>query len=317
MLLSESDRRLKKYENLRESVNETFVEGRKHAQEAVEYEKAKTYWTVGTLIEKHVLLNEKRGDYGKKIVNQLAKDLGTNQTLLYYALQFAKTYKEFPQNKKMSWSHYRALLPIKNEKERNDLAVQVEEWGWSSRQLEKAIGKTHLKKDQDKKRALLKEDVVFVDGEIYEVVDHLDSDSKRPMLAMGFDVFYQLSKMPGHFYAGDFVKLMASQKGDFKFIKITKPKGYVRKYSQAWITVLSKTESCILIDLGLGMKFRKCIALSQIKIDSKTKMTKEGFCSQLKRFQSSGRPAKVLISYEFAAFPQKNLTESLLIHQFL
>lgn len=317
MLLSASDNRLKKYENLRESVNETFIEGRKLAQEAVEYEKAKTYWTVGALIEKHVLLNEKRGDYGKKIVTLLAKDLGTNQTLLYYALQFARSYKDFPQNKKLSWSHYRALLPVKSEKERDELAIKVEEWGWSSRQLETAVSKVQTKKAFENKNSLPIEKVAFLSQDVYELAENKTSDSKKLMLKLGFDVFYQPSKLPGHFYRGDYVKVLSSESSGFKFVKFSKPKGNVRKYLHAWITLDKKSEVCFLVELGLGMTVQKNIFLHELRFSQEARIKQENLLTQIKSNKNLNKPLKVLISCDFSHSLEDPQADVIYFHDFL
>ncbi len=126
------------YANLKKEVGEALESGRRRAQEAVEQEKTRTYWEVGRLIDAHVLQSQERGDYGKKVLSRLSEDLNTNQTLLYYALQFARAYENFPAPGKLTWSHYRALLPVKDEGARKELETQAEEWGWSSRRLEEA-----------------------------------------------------------------------------------------------------------------------------------------------------------------------------------
>ncbi len=137
------------YSSLKKEVGEALEAGRKRAQEAVEQEKTRTYWEVGQLIDAHVLQSGERGDYGKKVLRRLSEDLRTNQTLLYYALQFARAYENFPAPGKLTWSHYRALLPVKDEGLRKGLEAQAEEWGWSSRRLEEAVG-TAGRKASDK-----------------------------------------------------------------------------------------------------------------------------------------------------------------------
>lgn len=194
---------VKSYGGLRKLVSKTLDDGRKQAQDAVEKVKARTYWDIGRLIDAHVLQSQKRGDYGKQVIQRLAGDLKTNQTLLYYALQFARSYKELPEADSMTWSHYRALLPVKDEKKRQSLESRVEEWGWSSRQLELAISKEKKKKTAGAGSAAeaVSDFTAGVSG-FYRVV-------KRPgksglcELSLGFDLFYRPENFPAKFNAGD------------------------------------------------------------------------------------------------------------------
>ena len=88
-------------------------------------EKLLTNWTIGKLlVEAQGGLN--RAKYGDGLINKWAIELEKNYGINYSKrnLMFYRTfYSLFPNVNTLcshlSWSHYRYLLPIKNESERN------------------------------------------------------------------------------------------------------------------------------------------------------------------------------------------------------
>ena len=89
------------------------------------HEKLLTNWTIGKLlVEAQGGLN--RAKYGDGLINKWAIELEKNYGINYSKrnLMFYRTfYSLFPNVNTLcshlSWSHYRYLLPIKNESERN------------------------------------------------------------------------------------------------------------------------------------------------------------------------------------------------------
>ena len=202
------------YEALRDEVRRTLETGRARAREAVEQEKTRTYWEAGGLIDRHVLDHGERGGYGDKVIRRLAADLQTNQTLLYYARQFARAYPIFPASGKLTWSHYKALLPLENEDERRKLEEKVEEWGWSSRQLTAEVSKAGgtavvaeaSVKSVRRASAVLKP----LSGKtgLYRVFQKRPEDTLW-WLDLGFSCYVELPKLKRPFLDGDFVAAAA------------------------------------------------------------------------------------------------------------
>ena len=85
------------------------------------------FWNVGKRINEDILQN-KRADYGKRIVPtlsaQLTEKYGKNFETknLHRMMQFAELFPELeivaPLARQLSWSHFQILIPLKNEKER-------------------------------------------------------------------------------------------------------------------------------------------------------------------------------------------------------
>lgn len=88
-----------------------------------------------------------RAEYGKKLLQylseQLTKEFGKGFTVinLKYMRQF---YRAFPIRHtlcdKLSWSHYRLLMRIEDEKARKFYLDESVKSGWSVRQIERQIG---------------------------------------------------------------------------------------------------------------------------------------------------------------------------------
>ncbi|MBQ7448298.1 MAG: DUF1016 family protein, partial [Paludibacteraceae bacterium] len=103
------------------------------------------YWQIGKVITEDEL-QHKRAEYGKSVLRNLAMRLteefgkGFDESNLRYMCLF---YKAFPiydtLRHELSWSHYRKLISVEDEKARqwymNEAASQV----WSTRQLDRQI----------------------------------------------------------------------------------------------------------------------------------------------------------------------------------
>ncbi len=86
------------------------------------------FWHIGKRISDHVLQN-KRAEYGKQIVvtvsRELVKRFGNNyeEKNLRRMIQFAEKYPDFENvvtlSRHLSWSHFIALIPLKNSKVRD------------------------------------------------------------------------------------------------------------------------------------------------------------------------------------------------------
>ncbi|OFX23774.1 MAG: hypothetical protein A2033_11655 [Bacteroidetes bacterium GWA2_31_9] len=106
------------------------------------------FWKVGKRINEFVLQN-KRADYGKQIVvtlsRQLTEKYGRNfeEKNLRRMLQFAELYSDFQivvtLSRQLSWSHFLALIPLKQQEAKIFYAQKTVSEGWSVRELRKQI----------------------------------------------------------------------------------------------------------------------------------------------------------------------------------
>lgn len=108
-------------------------------------------WLIGYRISEEELKGDVRADYGTNIIKQLSSDLtnqygkGYTKTNLY---SFYSFYKMFPNifhsvsgksQSLLSWTHYRTLIQVKDQKARSWYEKEAIEQTWSVRTLQRNI----------------------------------------------------------------------------------------------------------------------------------------------------------------------------------
>jgi len=127
------------YKELLKAVRFAMATGRKRAEEAVERERVRTAWEIGTLIDEHVLQHKEYAGYDQQVLIRLAKDLGSSRTELSYMLQFARAYPIFRHAEILPWSHHEALLAVNDPEKRKALAERVSKENWDRDRLRKEV----------------------------------------------------------------------------------------------------------------------------------------------------------------------------------
>ena len=121
-----------------------IAEARRQAAAAVNISLTLLYWRVGDRIRREVLDNERAG-YGEKIVATLSQQLvadfgrGFEVTNLTRMMKFAEGFPD-PEivatlSQRLSWSHFRELLPLSQPLQREFYAEMSRVEGWSVRTL--------------------------------------------------------------------------------------------------------------------------------------------------------------------------------------
>jgi len=129
-------------------VRKVILEAREQTAQAVNAALALTYWHVGDRIRREILL-EKRAEYGDRIVSALATQLelefgrGFGEKNLRRMVQFAEV---FPNDqivaaliRQLSWTHFTALIPLKDRLQRDFYAEMCRIERWSVRMLRDRI----------------------------------------------------------------------------------------------------------------------------------------------------------------------------------
>lgn len=147
------------YENIRNEV----TKARQKVYAAVNSAMVETYWNIGKQIYEAQGESE-RAEYGSGLLKFLSEKLteefgkGFTVTNLKYMRQF---YIAFPNrhalSDQLSWTHYRMLLKVEDEKARNFYLLECEKSNWSTRQLERQINSFYYQrllssKDEDSVR---------------------------------------------------------------------------------------------------------------------------------------------------------------------
>ena len=129
------------YDQLIQAIREIRAQSQARIEDAVEQEKVREVWETGRLIDEHILQHKERADYDKQVVLRLSRDLEMSFRELYYTLEFARAYPNLLPGAKLSWSHYKALLDLKNMNERNEVAAQAEKEDWGRDRIREEVTK--------------------------------------------------------------------------------------------------------------------------------------------------------------------------------
>jgi hypothetical protein len=107
-----------------------------------------TYWNIGKRINNETL-NNQRAEYGKQIVVSVARQLTVQygrsfeEKSLRRMMQFAQVFEDeqivATLWRQLSWSHFKLLIPLKDELQLNFYSQMCRLEGWSVKTLQKKI----------------------------------------------------------------------------------------------------------------------------------------------------------------------------------
>ena len=145
------------YEHIRQAVQLA----RRKVATAINTVMVETYWHIGRMIVEEEQEGKERATYGDQLLPQLAEQLsaefgkGFDETNLRKMRQF---YLVFPIRDalrlELSWTHYRLLMRVANERARDFYLQEAIDSQWSTRTLERQINSFYYERllaSQDKK----------------------------------------------------------------------------------------------------------------------------------------------------------------------
>lgn len=170
----------------------------KAAYQAVNTTLIQRNWLLGYRIAKEELGGDERSEYGLRVIKEISKKLtqrygkGYDRSNLYHCLKFYKTFPEIvdtvcrQSNSLLSWSHYRALLQVKDHDARAWYEKEAAEQTWSVRTLQRNISSQYYY------RMLKTQKKELVESEMKELTASYQKDKlefiKNPVVAefLGF-----------------------------------------------------------------------------------------------------------------------------------
>ena len=122
---------------------------RQRVAETVNAELTMIYWHIGERINREILGNQ-RAEYGKQIVSTVATQLqelygtkGFEPRTIRRMMQFASLFPDIqivtPLVTQLSWSHFLAVMPLKDEIQREFYLTMAASEHWSKRMLQSKI----------------------------------------------------------------------------------------------------------------------------------------------------------------------------------
>ncbi|MBI3016185.1 MAG: DUF1016 domain-containing protein, partial [Candidatus Tectomicrobia bacterium] len=193
--------------SLHTEIRELILSARNQVAQAVNAGLTRLYWQVGDRVRREIL-KEKRAEYGEEIVVSLSRQLeqefgrGFSEKNLRRMVQFTEAIPDeqivVTLLRQLSWSHFIALLPIKDPLQRDFYAEMCRIERWSVRMLRRQIGsmlyeRTALSKKPEKliKQELqtlrdedrLSPDLVFRDPYFLDFLGLKDTYSEKDLEA--------------------------------------------------------------------------------------------------------------------------------------
>ena len=135
--------------NILQDMREIIDVSRDSAYQAVNIALVRRNWLLGRRIAEEELNGGSRAEYGLEIIKKLSKELtgeygkGFTKTNLYNFYMFYKTFPEIfhavsgKSAPLLSWTHYRTLLQVKDDKAREWYEKEAIEQTWAVRTLQR------------------------------------------------------------------------------------------------------------------------------------------------------------------------------------
>lgn len=180
-------------DDILKDMRQIIESSQKAAHQAVNMTLVQRNWMMGYRIASEELHGEKRAEYGAKIIKKLSKELSTEygkgftKTNLYNFYSFYKTYPEIFHSASgksqpiLSWTHYRILLQVKDEKAREWYEKEALQQAWSVRTLQRNVSSQYYY------RMLQTQKKNLVENEMNELTKEYQNDKlefiKNPVIA--------------------------------------------------------------------------------------------------------------------------------------
>jgi predicted nuclease of restriction endonuclease-like (RecB) superfamily len=150
--------------NTYESIRQVIEKARSTAYRTVNFIMVAAYWNIGKIIVEEEQKGSAKAAYGNYLIkllsSRLAKDYGNgfDESNLRHMRQFFLTFPiQDALRLELSWTHYRILLRVENNKARDFYTIECINSNWSTRELERQINTLlyeRLALSRDKKKVM-------------------------------------------------------------------------------------------------------------------------------------------------------------------
>ncbi len=288
------------YAKLLTKVKKALVEG----QARVEAQRVKTYWETGRIIHADILKHKDRAAYGAEVVSRLSEDLKVEVSTLKRCIQFAKAYPRLPiggARHQFTWTHYRKLITVSNDKLRARLEKSAAIKDWSTDELAARIKEEKLTTATDRRLSNTREEVPDQrEGKAYglelkakAVVEPLTplrgtlytyQITKRPTIAaslepellidLGFSNFYKVKASQLSKFSDKMIVESKEAGEDYKFLASARTAKDLYTYQAFVERVIDGDTLKVRLDLGFDVWAKQILRLRGI--DCPEMDTKEG-----------------------------------------
>lgn len=142
-----------KQDNLYNKISNLINESKENIKRNVNSVMVITYWNIGKIIVEDESDGNSRAEYGKEILKNISEKLteefgqGFDERNLRRMRQFYLTFQKWDSlSPELSWTHYRHLLRVENEKARIWYLQEAIKENWSTRALERQINSLYYER---------------------------------------------------------------------------------------------------------------------------------------------------------------------------
>ncbi len=126
-----------RYAKLVADIRKLIEEGQKQAAAAANRLLVQTYWHIGKRICDEGLLEN--AGYGDAVLEDLSEELDIDPSTLRRCILFSQVYKSATSSINLTWSHYKRLLALTNDAQRQWYEEEADKGAWSVLRLSQAI----------------------------------------------------------------------------------------------------------------------------------------------------------------------------------
>jgi len=188
----------KTIEILYQEVKQIIDEAKSKVYQTANFEMVKAYWNIGQKIVEEEQNGEGRAKYGTNLIKELSKRLteefgkSFSNRNLRYIRQF---YTVFPKwnavRSELSWTHYRLLLKVEDDKGRAFYLKESIDCNWNTRTLDRQIGnlyyqrmimskdKEYVKEEAEEKKIVLQPRDIIKDPYVLDFLELKDNADFR------------------------------------------------------------------------------------------------------------------------------------------
>ena len=140
-------------EKLYTAISSVITEARNNVYRTANSEMVKAYWSIGKLIVEEEQKGNSKAEYGTGLLKELAEKLtkehgkSFSDRNLRHIRQFYTVFEKWNAvRSELSWTHYRLLLKLEDEKARAFYINEAIECSWSTRTLNRQIGNLYYQR---------------------------------------------------------------------------------------------------------------------------------------------------------------------------
>jgi len=247
-------------------------------KQTIETEKVGIYWRMGKHIQAHLLEHKQRAEYGKELFPRLASEINISEALLYRMVQFYNAFPILATGRELKWSHYRALLPIKDREKRQDYIDKIIDESLSVKELKELITDESEEQAPVSDTKPKKKKISFLRGVpfVYKIkrIDYLKPNNSRLVVDCGFNIFTGVDIANINDFRPDDTVQVKKARNRYTLQKTDIPLNQVYTYKAYVEKVLDGDTFWAVLDLSFKIFIRQKIRLH--KLDAPPVEMKQG-----------------------------------------